>query len=69
MRQTACVSLLSQPALHSSTCAIQASALMPAAFATGRRTAKTIVTKKAVVRHDIHLTAYTFTLIYNNQKL
>lgn len=69
MRQTACVSLLRRPALHINSCANQASALMPAGFATGRRTARTIVTKKAVVRHDINVTANTLTLISSNQKL
>lgn len=53
MRPTACASPLSQPALLSSTCALQASALIPARFAMGRRTATTTVTKKAVVRRDI----------------
>lgn len=53
MRQTSCASLLSQPVHHSSTCAIRASVSMPAGFVMGRRTARTTVTKKAVVRYDV----------------
>lgn len=50
-RRTACVSPSCPPALRTSTCAVQASALNSVRCATGKWTVRTAAMRKPVVRH------------------